>query len=197
MKRQLGVPFLFDMRGIWADEKVDAGTWKLNNPVFKAVYRYFKNKEKQFLENADYTISLTEAAKKEIYSWKHIINNPVKMEVIPCCADVDLFDPASVNVEIKERLKEELNISETDTILTYLGSIGGWYMVDEMLDFFAVYLQNHPGAKMLFVSGDRHEQIRNKATEKNIPAEKIISHEKLWADFCHVVMNVKEFFFVN
>jgi glycosyltransferase involved in cell wall biosynthesis len=162
------------MRGLWADEKVDAGSWNLGNPIYKSVYKYFKKKEKRFLEKADYTISLTHAAKSEIYSWRHIDNNPVRMEVIPCCTDIDLFDPARVDEKLVKTLKEELSIRDGDTVLTYLGSIGSWYMLDEMLDFFVTYLRKYPNGKFLFITGDQHDEIRNKAADRKIPAEKIL-----------------------
>ncbi|MET0394475.1 MAG: glycosyltransferase [Chitinophagaceae bacterium] len=174
MKRKFGTGFLFDMRGLWANEKVDAGTWKLTNPVFRVVYNYFKKKEKQFLEQADYTISLTHAAKAEICSWKHIVNNPVRMDVIPCCADLDLFDPAHVEEKIKAAIREELKIGKNETILSYLGSIGGWYMLEEMLDFFLAYNKAYPSARFFFITGDHHDLIRQKAAERNISPEKII-----------------------
>jgi glycosyltransferase involved in cell wall biosynthesis len=174
LKRKYSVPFLFDMRGIWADEKVDAGTWNLKNPVYKTVYKYFKKKEKQFLESADMTISLTQAAKKEIHSWKHIAGNPVTIQVIPCCADMDLFNPSAVDLHIKSSIQLELGISADDTILSYLGSIGSWYMLDEMLDFFSVYLEKFPSAKFFFITGDQHELIRQRAAAKGIAPEKII-----------------------
>jgi glycosyltransferase involved in cell wall biosynthesis len=174
LKQQFGTHFLFDMRGLWADEKVDAGSWNQKNPVFKLVYKYFKKKEKQFLEQADYTISLTQAAKKEIYSWKHISNNPVRMEVIPCCTDINLFDPARVNQVVRDGIMKELGISAGDPVLTYLGSIGSWYMLDEMLDFFVCYLQKYPGSKFLFITGDQHQQIRDKAKLRGIPADSIL-----------------------
>lgn len=174
MKKKLGVKFLFDMRGLWADEKVDAGSWNLRNPVFKTVYKYFKGKEKQFLENADYTISLTHAAQAEIHSWKHIDNNPVKMEVIPCCADLSLFDPGKVDEMTKTRIREETGINNGETVLTYLGSIGSWYMLDEMLDFFKIYCEQYPAARFFFITGDQHEVIRKKAADRNIPPDKII-----------------------
>lgn len=174
MKKKWGTGFLFDMRGLWANEKVDAGSWNLKNPVYRSVYRYFKKKEKQFLEQADYTISLTHAAKEEIHSWKHIDNNPVKIEVIPCCADLDFFDPEKVDGKIKNAIKTELDIGEDETILSYLGSIGSWYMLDEMLDFFIVYCHAYPAARFFFITGDQHELIRKKASERNIDPQKII-----------------------
>jgi len=44
MKRSLGTRFLFDMRGFWADERVEGKIWSLSNPVFKVVYYLFNKK---------------------------------------------------------------------------------------------------------------------------------------------------------
>ena len=41
-KRLFGIPFLFDMRGFWADERVEGDLWNLKNPFYKLVYYYFK-----------------------------------------------------------------------------------------------------------------------------------------------------------
>ena len=49
MKTKHAVPFIFDMRGFWADERVDGKLWNLKNPLFNAIYKYFKRKEKEFL----------------------------------------------------------------------------------------------------------------------------------------------------
>ncbi|MCB0381699.1 MAG: glycosyltransferase, partial [Flavobacteriales bacterium] len=95
-KQQLGTKFIFDMRGFWADERVDGKLWNLKNPVYKKVYDYFKKKEIEFLQHADYSISLTHNAKNEILSWKKFKNNPIKIQVIPCCVDMDLFNPNKI-----------------------------------------------------------------------------------------------------
>src|SRR5882724_194868 len=68
-KRKYDIKFIFDMRGFWADERVEGNLWNLNNPIYRRVYFYFKKKEREFLESADYVISLTHNAKKEIESW--------------------------------------------------------------------------------------------------------------------------------
>jgi glycosyltransferase involved in cell wall biosynthesis len=174
MKRKLGTGFLFDMRGLWANEKVDAGSWNLRNPVYRLVYNFFKKKERQFFEKADHTISLTHAAKKEIQSWDYMKQNPVPISVIPCCADLDHFDPAHVDPLVKEKIRKELNIKEGEPILGYLGSIGSWYMLEEMLDLFVVYQKKYAEARFLFITMDQHALIRAKAAERNIPPEKII-----------------------
>ncbi len=187
MKRKHKTPFLFDMRGLWADEKVDAGTWNLKNPIFRVVYRFFKKKEKNFLEEADYTISLTHAGEREIHHWTHIKGQPVNMEVIPCCADLDLFDPASADPVITAKIAGELGIRHGDIILAYLGSIGGWYMLDEMLDFFIIYKKQFTSARFLFISMDHHDLIRAKATERQIAASDVLIRPAIRAEVAPIL----------
>ena len=46
LKHRFGLPFVFDMRGFWPEERVESGDWKLANPLFRAVFSFFKNREK-------------------------------------------------------------------------------------------------------------------------------------------------------
>ena len=41
---------------------------------------------------------------------------------------MDLFDPSKIDASLKQQFKKELNIDENDFIISYLGSIGGWYL---------------------------------------------------------------------
>src|SRR5688572_2302545 len=40
--QQKGAKFLFDMRGFWADEKVDSGQWKQDRALYRSVYKHYK-----------------------------------------------------------------------------------------------------------------------------------------------------------
>jgi glycosyltransferase involved in cell wall biosynthesis len=173
MKKRYNTRFLFDMRGFWADERVDGNIWDLNNPIFKRVYSFFKKKEIQFFSTADYVISLTYNGKEEIESWPEFQNKPPKIEVIPCCVDLDLFNPTKIQEEKKEELRLKLGISKSDFILGYVGSIGTWYMLSEMLDYFKVLNKTNPTAKFLFVTGENPETILSKAIEKGIQASSV------------------------
>jgi len=175
LKKKYGIKFVFDMRGLWADERVDGGLWKLSNPLYKTVYKYFKRKEKQFLKHADYTISLTENAKQEILSWNGMQKIPV--QVIPCCADITHFNPANLNEQDKIQLKQKLNTQPNQTVIGYLGSLGTWYMLDEMLAWFKVFLSYRPDAVFLFITPDNPELVHQKATNLNIEKDKIIVRE--------------------
>ena len=48
IKIKYNIPFIFDMRGFYADERVDGKIWNKSNFIFKNVYNYFKRKEKEF-----------------------------------------------------------------------------------------------------------------------------------------------------
>jgi glycosyltransferase involved in cell wall biosynthesis len=183
MKNKFKTKFVFDMRGFWADERVDGKIWNLKNPIFNLVYKFFKKKEIDFLENADSIISLTNNAKDKILNWENIQNQPLPINVIPCCVDVDRFNPKKVLVQKIIELKKELGISEENFVLTYLGSIGTWYMLPEMLDFFKVLLISKPRAVFLFITAEDPVSIIDNAMLKGIPREKIIIQK---ADYTEV-----------
>ncbi|MEO6583930.1 MAG: glycosyltransferase [Ferruginibacter sp.] len=173
LKRKFGVKFFFDMRGFWADEKKD-GSWNVSNPVFKRVYKYYKKKEAQYLHNADYIISLTEAGKNEMMHWPSY-NKNVPLKVIPCCADMDHFSLTSK--EQKKQSRKELKISETSLVISYLGSIGTWYMLDEMLLFFKQIKLKYADAKFLILTHSTPALIYSKASLLKIDASDFLIKE--------------------
>ena len=174
LKQLYKIKFIFDMRGFWADERIDGNIWDKTNFIQNYLYIYFKKKELAFLSTADYTIALTENAKKEICSWKSLQNKTIPIEVIPCCADLDFFSVTTIGLPQKAALREQLNISASDFILTYLGSLGTWYLLDEMLDFFNCLTKVKPEAKFLFITPDDPAAILFKAASKGINKSKLL-----------------------
>ncbi|MDJ1503374.1 glycosyltransferase [Xanthocytophaga agilis] len=159
LKKKFQIPFIFDMRGFWADERIEGGIWNLKNPLFRSVYQFFKKKEKEFLQLADYTISLTFNAKQEIHSWSGFSTIPI--QVIPCCVDTQLF-----------QRKDE--VTETNELtISYLGSLGTWYMLDEMLHFFRRILLQYPHARFLFITPDDPEIILHNARKYELSNDHI------------------------
>lgn len=171
-KRKYKTKFVFDMRGFWADERVDGGLWNLKHPIFKLVYSYFKRKEIAYFNESDYTISLTHNGEKEIKSWSSI-RKDIGIQVIPCCVDLNLFNPQTIQEERISVLKSELKIAKSQFVLGYVGSIGTWYMLDEMLDFFKIVQQANSTALFLFVTGEQPNKLIEKAEEKGIQTSSI------------------------
>jgi glycosyltransferase involved in cell wall biosynthesis len=156
VKKKLAVKLIFDIRGFWADERVDGKIWNLKNPVYQFLYNYFKAKEKYLFQQADYIVTLTENAKEYIIREFQTKNNFL---VVPCCVDFDHFDPSKIDqVEIEE-LRKLIGIPEKDYVLTYVGSLGTRYMLLEMLSFFKVLKGKKPQASFLFVSKSDTSEI--------------------------------------
>lgn len=173
LKKKFRLKFIFDMRGFFADERAEGGLWNRKNPVYKWVYNYFKKKEELFLSNADHIISLTEKGKEIIDSWK-LSDKSLPITVIPCCADLELFNRNKIDEGERKKWVEKLKINNDDFILSYLGSIGTWYMLDEMLDFYKVLLNRKPKAKFLFITAEKPSGIFDKAARKNISSDSVI-----------------------
>lgn len=165
-RKRLNVPFLFDMRGFWADERIEGGIWKLNNPIFKLVYSFFKRKEITFLNESAATISLTSAGKNELLSWKTLRPN-VDIEVIPCCVDLSLFNPEQI--EQSNTLISRLLLMDSHRIVGYIGSLGTWYLVDEMLDYYNWLRHHQPHFHFVIVTQDNRSILDQIALEKGIP----------------------------
>jgi glycosyltransferase involved in cell wall biosynthesis len=175
MKKKFKTKFLFDMRGFWADERVDGKIWNLKNPVFKIVYNFFKQKEKEFFLNADHIISLTDNGKKEITSWKGFEHLSTQIEVIPCCADLELFKPYERDSE--------------DFVLGYLGSLGTWYMLYEMLVVYQNILVEIPNARFHFLTKDNPEIIFDEARKLNIEKSNFVIEECVRQDIPYKTRN--------
>ena len=122
---------IFDMRGFWADERVEGHLWPQNSLIYRLIYRYFLRKEKDFLQRADAIISLTNDglhALEERYSTSF---DQRKATVIPCCVDTLRFAAKATSIS-----KEDLGFSEDARILIHVGSVGTWYRLDQELVFF-------------------------------------------------------------
>lgn len=160
LKKKYGVKFIFDMRGFWADERKDSGAWNTKNLFYRCLYNKYKCKEREFLLSADAIIVLTHAAEKEIRRWHYCENIKLNIQVIPCCCDLNLF--SVVTPEQKELSRKALNISPSELVISYLGSLGTYYLLDEMLKFFALVKQKYQLSKFLVVTHSDKTMVYNK-----------------------------------
>lgn len=170
-KRRNNIPFVFDMRGFWADERVDGELWNLKNPLYRTIYHFFKKKEKNFIEESAAVISLTQAGAEIIKSWKLNFDYK-KLFVIPCCADFHHFSLISKEqVAIAKRKK---NLPAGSLVITYLGSLGTWYLLDEMLLFFKKILEIFHDSYFQILTSEDSQKVFDKAQGFGIPKERII-----------------------
>ncbi len=172
LKQAHGVPLLFDMRGFWPEEKTEGKSWNLANPLFRLVYRYFKQLERKLLEDSDAIVTLTEAGKQELLGRPEVRGEAERITVIPCCVDFAHFPLA--DPERRSAARSALGIAPEAPVLAYLGSLGGNYLLGEMLDFFAVYRSRNAGARFLFVTQGDPDEIRDAARQRGIDEDALI-----------------------
>ncbi len=173
MKQTMGVKFLHDVREFYADSRVEGRIWNIRNPLFKIIYRHFKNKEAEEMTQSDGIVCLTHAAEKIIQGLPEY-RKAIPLKVIPCSADLNLFNPSKVDAAQKKQLQKELNIDDSDFVVSYLGSIGGWYMTGEMLRFCKLLSDRKPETKFLFISPHLHDVIAAEAAKYGLPADRLI-----------------------
>jgi glycosyltransferase involved in cell wall biosynthesis len=173
LQRRFGIKFIFDIRGFWPEERVEGGLWNLSNPVYKTVYRFFKRRERQWFQHAAHVVSLTHAGKEDILARPELNLAADHITVIPCCVDTELFNPHTVSEADRAHWRTKLNITPGGFVLTYLGSIGTWYMLGEMLDFFARLLRKLPDAVFLFITQENAQGILKEAAARGIAEHNI------------------------
>jgi glycosyltransferase involved in cell wall biosynthesis len=164
LKRRCGVPLLYDMRAFWPDERAEGAAWDQSKALYRALFRYFKARQRELITEADHIVMLADEGRKALLEIGPTPTAPVT--VIPCCADFDHFTLATDDIRLGRR--GELGLAENVRLLVHLGSIGCNVLLEEMLDFLAAYRDRHPSAEMLFVTPEGTAAISAKATEHGL-----------------------------
>ncbi len=152
VKRATGARFLFDIRGFWADERTDGGLWREGGRIYRAAKRV----ERSLLLAADWIVTLTQSSVPVLESLPPLRDRAhAPISVITTCADLNRFAPGNRSP------------SEVFT-LGYLGSVGTWYLFDELLECFRELQRQRPGARLMIVNRNDHELIRSKLEEFGI-----------------------------
>jgi glycosyltransferase involved in cell wall biosynthesis len=137
VQRVLGCAFLFDIRGLLAEEYVDAGHWRVGG----LKYRLTKAMERVFFRKADAFVMLTQRIKDVLTATEPALRGRAdQITVIPCCVDLDRF---SITHEQRNAYRQERRW-EARRVLTYVGKIGTWYLTGDMIGFFVALYRRDP-----------------------------------------------------
>jgi glycosyltransferase involved in cell wall biosynthesis len=155
IKKTTGVRYVFDMRGFWVDERVDGDIW----PRGGRIYRAGKWFERRFLLAADHVVSLTEAGIRELAKFDYLHGAMPPSTVIPTCADLSRFKPQGENPR--------------GLVLGYVGSVGTWYLFDEVVMAFRQLLELRPDARLLVINRNDHAYVRERLQAVGVPPEAV------------------------
>lgn len=154
---------LFDIRGFFPEEYVDAGTWPANGFLYNSAKRV----ESWLMGESDGFVVLTENARhllfpESIDTGADKLGRPI--EVIPCCVDFAKrfsHDTEKLRIETRERLC----ISDR-YVVVHLGSLGGLYLTEQIVDFIAVLRQNNSKTFAMILTKNDSEIVAGMLRER-------------------------------
>lgn len=149
---------LFDIRGLMAEEYVDAGHWRRGSLLF----RLTKLVERVAIRRSAGAVVLTERARRLLFA-----PDDGRATVIPCCVDLD-----QVEAKRGERsaIRKRLDLGARP-VLVYVGKFTGLYMQREMVEFFALAREALPDLHFLVLSQSDHELILAEFERLALPSE--------------------------
>lgn len=165
--------FLFDMRGFWVDEKVEAGHWRAGSLLVRAG----KLCERRFFAAADAIVSLTAAGVRTFSELGYQLSPDVAVEVIPTCVDLERFAPSAKDPQLVSRLGLGGGF-----VLGCVGTMSNWYMRDEMLTYLGELARRFPSARLLIVTREEHDTLRRDASQRGVPLDRLILAAASFAD---------------
>lgn len=145
-----GGKVIFDMRGLWVDERVDGGIWKLDRRLDSLIFGAYKRIERWVMRRSDRIVVLTNRVIEEVE--RIVPGSRSKITVIPCCADYSHFGVSSPADRVKYR--KELGLGPGALVVSYLGSLGTWYRFSDMIALFQEVMRRHDEAYFLVITKD-------------------------------------------
>src|SRR5215831_2504611 len=162
LKKHTGAKMIFDIRGLMADEYIDAGHWRQGSTAYRITKRF----EREAMRHADGVVTLTEKIWPIISEWDALRGRAVAHEVIPCCADLQRF---KFDSHFRQEIRRSLGV-ESRFVVVYSGSIDGWYMTEEMADFFGVLRRRQPNAFFLWLTQSNRQRLEELMRARGIDA---------------------------
>ena len=141
--RLTGVPFIFDMRALWPEELITAGRLRRGSILHRAIGAA----ERACLRRAVAVVSLTQAAVGYLNRAYPAEMAGRMVAVIPTCADLDRFVPASTSPKRR--------------VIGCLGTLlSGWFRLDWLASFLAVAADRDPEAAFEITTRDDPALVR-------------------------------------
>jgi len=161
-KQLTGCKFLFDMRGLWVDERVDGHWWRPDSPLFRIAKRF----EASFLRHADHVVVLTTGLKALLPAFPVMKHRPeLPISVIPTCVDLHRFHGC------RRADTPQPSPFHDQFTYVYLGSVGALYLMSEVVSFFRVALEGNPRALLLVMTNGPAHGVQALLAEHGIRAQ--------------------------
>ncbi|MSP56760.1 MAG: hypothetical protein EXR69_14335 [Myxococcales bacterium] len=180
-----GVPYLYDARAYWLDEKLDDGRWfpaGQGSPAERLARRI----ERQVFADAAGIVTLTELQAQDIRAGTLGPPGGRPLACIPTCADFDMFalpgartagarpEWTHVPISVRERL-------QGGPVIGFIGSINRSYFSEESASLAARLLRRWPNAMILATSPQVKEYHELFARHDIPPDRAVVGRVEHWA----------------
>lgn len=160
--------FIFDLRGLMAEEYVDGKIWKRNSMLYNLTSYW----EKKFILASDSLVVLTNNIEKFLLTSNYLPKKPKDINTIPCCVDNKRFcgylaSDSKELLEVKNKVKGKF-------VFLYIGSLGTWYLLEKMVNFFLAAKKIIDNAHFLLLTRQDKALVKDSYL-KNILKEKDIT----------------------
>ena len=169
------IKIVFDIRGFWFDERIEAGLWNLNYFTYNLVKKF----EVLLFSKSDHIVTLTNISVPIIHN---IINNVqhrrIPVSVIRTCVDFKLFNLENINI-----------IKKNNFVVGYVGSVGTWQLFDEVIKAFILLLNIKKNCKLVVINSSQHEYIFNRIDELKLDRDFVEVFSAEYVDINRHIIN--------
>ncbi len=151
--KKLGLPFVYEMRGLWEDTAVLSGKFTESSPIYKT----FKRMETEILKRADAVICISEALAADVA--ERGIDDK-KIFVCSNAVDMKSIEQQVENEELKREIEGKLNRLKDTTVFGYVGSLRDLEGIDFLVEGFSRICKVRPQDRLLIVGGGDENYIR-------------------------------------
>ena len=144
--RKLGIPFVYEMRGMWEETAVANGRWIRNGPA----YRRFQSYETKVLRKADSVICISETLKREAIS-RGV--SAEKITVVTNAVEKGMSEKNSQSSSLDTAVKS-LNNSKSTKVIGYIGSLREMEGVDLTAKAVAMLSEKGHDVRFFVLTGE-------------------------------------------
>ena len=147
--RKLGIPFIYEMRGMWGESAVASGRWKAGG----LAHRRFRRLETRVLKSADSVICISETLRKEAIS-RGVASE--KITVVPNAVDL------KIDAEESDLLHEMRVKLDGKLVIGYIGSLRELEGVDLTAEAASILKSQGVDVRFFVLSSESgQEDLRN------------------------------------
>lgn len=162
--KSLGIPFVYEVRGIWEESAVARGTYK----KWGLRYLRFRSMETKVMRGADQIFCLTEEIKANIIL-RGIPEG--KIMVMPNAASSDLLEPlkGELDEDLNRGLLEVKNFKSNSKMIGYVGSIEAYEGLELIIKSLEKLETEGVSIKFLLISNNKgHNSFSSCLSESKI-----------------------------